>query len=76
MILSDETLRMVVQPKLRHSNKTLSYGNCQSNSRCKDKDYMKDIPFIWFIPGMQEEEICKHAFSLRSFVSLDRFIVA
>ena len=32
LIPSHKPVRMGVQPKLEHSNKTLSYGDCKSNS--------------------------------------------
>ena len=54
-MLSHEPLCMGIQSKLQHFNQTLSYVDCKSDSRYKDKDYMKDFTFILFIPVIHAE---------------------
>ena len=38
LILSHNPLRVGVQPKLKHFNKTLRFGDCKSNSRNRSKN--------------------------------------
>ena len=49
-ILSHESLRVGVQPKHKHFNKTLLFCVFKSNSRFEDKDYMKGVTFSWSMP--------------------------
>ena len=46
LILYHKPLRMGVQPNLKRSNKTLSYGESKSNSRHKAKEYIKKYDFL------------------------------
>ena len=62
-IVSHKPMRMGVQPKLKHSNKILSYGDCKSSSRYKNS----------YTSGKS----CTHSFFFfRSLVPKDKFIVA
>ena len=74
LIVSHKPLHMGLQLKLKHSNKKLNFDDCMSNSRYKDKDYMKDMTFIWVIPVIHAENPVQ-IIVLQSPVSPDKFIV-
>ena len=48
-------LCMGIQPQQKHFDRTLLFCDCKSKSHHKDKDCMKDITLIQFIPVLHAE---------------------
>ena len=82
LILSHNPLRVGVQPKLKHFNKTLRFGDCKSNSRNRSKNKKQKTKlheqhdFHSVHSSYTYRKPCAHAVLLRPFVPPDKFIVA
>ena len=57
------TLRIGVQPKYKHLNKTLLFFDYKSNSRYKDQYCMPDVTFIRSVPALHAEKSIPTLFS-------------